>query len=431
MTSALARWLRPLAWATLVANVVLVVTGGAVRLTGSGLGCPTWPRCTESSFTPHGAMSLHAAIEFGNRLLTFVLVAIAVATFLAAWGSPRRDVRVLAFVLALGIPAQAIIGGVTVLTDLNPWVVSFHLLCSLAMIGLSVLFLHRLSRPRVGPAARGPVVVLAWLVFAAAWVVLYLGTVVTGSGPHAGDEDAVRNGLDPLQVSQLHADVVFLFLGLSIGLYFAVRALGLSTRPLRWLLVVIVLQGAVGFVQYFTDLPVVLVAFHMLGAALVSAASYVGAGGGTGAGWSGLVGAGAAVSLSRFLPPKPCQAHRSPRLTPSSRKFSTGGSEAQRKTVDVTSHGTHVRDPVGAVARAVHGGAFPGAGPAARRARSSIRPAPSAGLVPSRGPDGLRRPCPGRHARPARPGQAHRHLADPTARARLRTAEPRQVRDPW
>src|SRR6185436_13874662 len=142
VTSALARWLRPLAWATLVANVVLVVTGGAVRLTGSGLGCPAWPRCTESSFTPHGAMSLHAAIEFGNRMLTFVLVAIAVAAFLAAWGSPRRDVRVLAFVLALGIPAQAIIGGVTVLTDLNPWIVSFHLLVSLAMVCLSVVLIR-------------------------------------------------------------------------------------------------------------------------------------------------------------------------------------------------------------------------------------------------------------------------------------------------
>jgi cytochrome c oxidase assembly protein subunit 15 len=270
VTAALAPWLRPLAWATLVANVVLVVTGGAVRLTGSGLGCPTWPRCTESSFTPHGALDVHAAIEFGNRLLTFVLVAIAVATFVAAWGSLRRDVRVLAFVLALGIPAQAIIGGITVLTDLNPWVVSFHLLCSLAMIGLSVLFLHRLSVPFVGPA-RGPVVRLAWLVLGSAWVVLYLGTVVTGSGPHAGDEDAVRNGLDPLQVSQLHADSVFLFLGLAVGLYFAVRSLGLSTRPLHWLLAVIVAQGALGFVQYFTDLPVVLVAFHMLGAALVSA----------------------------------------------------------------------------------------------------------------------------------------------------------------
>jgi cytochrome c oxidase assembly protein subunit 15 len=267
----LAPWLRPLAWATLVANVVLVVTGGAVRLTGSGLGCPTWPRCTESSFTPHGELTMHAAIEFGNRMLTFVLVAIAIVTFVAAWSSRRRDARLLAFVLALGIPAQAIIGGFTVLTDLNPWVVSFHLLCSLAIIGLSVLFLHRLSVPFAG-AARGPVVVLAWLVFASAWVVLYLGTVVTGSGPHAGDEDTVRNGLDPLQVSQLHADFVFLFLGLSLGLYFAVRALGLSTRPLRVLLVVIVLQGGIGFVQYATDLPLVLVGLHMLGAAVVSAA---------------------------------------------------------------------------------------------------------------------------------------------------------------
>jgi heme a synthase len=272
VTAALARWLRPLAWATLVANVVLVVTGGAVRLTGSGLGCPTWPRCTDESFTPHGALTAHAAIEFGNRLLTFVLVAIAVATFLSAWGSPRRDVRVLAFVLALGIPAQAIIGGVTVLTDLNPWVVSFHLLCSLAIIGLSVLLLHRLSHPAPAVVARGPAVVLAWLTFASAWVVLYLGTVVTGSGPHAGDEDAVRNGLDPLQVSQLHADSVFLFLGLALGLFFAVRAVGLPTRPVAVLLGAIVTQGAVGFVQYATDLPIVLVAFHMLGAALISAA---------------------------------------------------------------------------------------------------------------------------------------------------------------
>ena len=266
----LGRYLRPLAWATLVANTVLVVTGGAVRLTGSGLGCPTWPRCTDSSFTPHGELDVHSAIEFGNRLLTFVLVAIAVATFLAAWSSSRRDVRLLAFVLALGIPAQAVIGGITVLTDLNPWVVSFHLLCSLAMIGLSVLFLYRLAGPPP-VVSRGPLVALAWVVFFAAWVVLYLGTVVTGSGPHAGDQDVARNGLDPLQVSQLHADSVFLFLGLTAGLYFAVRAAGLSLRPLHVLLGVIVLQGAIGFVQYATDVPIVLVGIHMLGAAFVSA----------------------------------------------------------------------------------------------------------------------------------------------------------------
>ena len=275
-----ARWrwqesVRPLAWATLVANCGLVVTGGAVRLTGSGLGCPTWPRCTDESFTPHGALDLHEAIEFGNRMLTFVLTAIAVATFASAWMTGRRDLRLLALALALGIPAQAVIGGITVLTDLNPWVVSFHLLCSLAIIGLAVLFIRRIDQPAPEPA-RGPTVVLAWVTFAAAWVVLYVGTVVTGSGPHAGDVDAPRNDLDPLQVSQLHADAVFLFVGLTIGLLLAVHAVGGTAeakRAVAVLLGVELAQGTIGFVQYFTDLPVVLVGFHLLGAALVSAAA--------------------------------------------------------------------------------------------------------------------------------------------------------------
>ncbi len=265
---------RALAWATLVANVVLVVTGGAVRLTGSGLGCPTWPRCTDESFTPHGALDVHAAIEFGNRLLTFVLVAVALLTFFAAWQTGRRELRRLAVLLGLGIPAQAVIGGITVLTDLNPWVVSFHLLVSLAIIGASVLLLHRIDRPN--PSARtGPVVTLAWITLAAGWLVLYVGTIVTGSGPHAGDRSSPRNGLDPLQVSQLHADVVFLFVGLTVGLLLAVRALALGPsvqRAVAALLAVEVSQGAIGFVQYFTDLPIVLVGFHLLGAALVSAA---------------------------------------------------------------------------------------------------------------------------------------------------------------
>ena len=268
-----ARYVRPLGWATLVANCGLVITGGAVRLTGSGLGCPTWPRCTDESFTPHGALDLHEAIEFGNRMLTFVLTAIAVATFVSAWATGRRDLRLLALGLALGIPAQAVVGGITVLTDLNPWVVSFHLLCSLAIIGLAVLFLRRIDQPAPEPA-RGPVVALAWVTFAAAWVVLYIGTVVTGSGPHAGDVDAPRNDLDPLQVSQLHADAVFLFVGLTIGLLLAVRAAGGTQEARRAVVVLLCVelaQGTIGFVQYFTDLPEVLVGFHMLGAALVSA----------------------------------------------------------------------------------------------------------------------------------------------------------------
>ena len=268
------RSVRPLGWATLVANIGLVVTGGAVRLTGSGLGCPTWPRCTDESFTPHGELDFHEAIEFGNRMLTFVLTAIAVATFVSAWMTGRRDLRLLALGLGLGIPAQAVVGGITVRTDLNPWVVSFHLLCSLAIIGLAVLFLRRIDQPAPEPA-RGPAVALAWVTFAAAWVVLYVGTVVTGSGPHAGDADSPRNDLDPLQVSQLHADAVFLFVGLTIGLLFAVHAAGGTTeakRAVAVLLGVELAQGTIGFVQYFTDLPEVLVGFHMLGAALVSAA---------------------------------------------------------------------------------------------------------------------------------------------------------------
>jgi heme a synthase len=268
-------WLTGWAWASIVSNCVLVVTGGVVRLTGSGLGCPTWPRCTDESFTPHGAYNIHSAIEFGNRMLTYVLVAVAVATFVAAWQHGRRDLRRLALVMALGIPAQAVIGGITVLTDLNPWIVSFHLLCSLAIIGVAVLFLHRIPHPAPAVPPRGAVVGLAWAVFASAWAVLYVGTVVTGSGPHAGDAGSARNGLSPLQMSQLHADLVFLFVGLTLGLLFAVLATGApaATRSaVVVLLAVEVAQGAIGFVQYFTDLPIVLVGFHMLGAALISAA---------------------------------------------------------------------------------------------------------------------------------------------------------------
>ncbi len=276
MLTNLDRHLRPLAWASLVANVVIVVTGGAVRLTGSGLGCPTWPRCTEESFTPHGELTLHAAVEFGNRLLTFVLVAVAVATFVAAWQSRRRELRLVALGLALGIPAQAVIGGITVLTDLNPWIVSFHLLCSMAMIGLAVVFLRLVDTDGPLPPATAPrpVRALAWSTFAAGWAVLYVGTIVTGSGPHAGDEESPRNGLDPLQFSQLHADLVFLLLGLTIGLLFVLAATGASAtarKAATLLLVTELAQGTIGFVQYFTDLPILLVGFHMLGAALISA----------------------------------------------------------------------------------------------------------------------------------------------------------------
>ena len=271
------RWMHPLAVSSLVVNIVIVVTGGVVRLTASGLGCPTWPRCTDKSFVPHQELGLHGAIEFGNRMVTFLLAAVAIATFVAALRYGRRSVVRLSVVLALGVPAQALVGGVTVLTDLNPWIVAFHLLVSMAMIGVSVLLLRRL-REGDGPPVPTVPGALVWLVrttFAAGWAVLYLGTVVTGSGPHAGDIDAPRNGLDPASLSQLHTDAVFLLVGLTIGSLYALRASGAPERAVRaagTLLVVELAQGLVGFVQYFSGLPVVLVGFHLLGSALVSAA---------------------------------------------------------------------------------------------------------------------------------------------------------------
>lgn len=264
-----ARWAG---WASVVANIGIVVTGGAVRLTGSGLGCPTWPRCTDESFRPHGELEFHSAIEFGNRLLTFVLVAVAVLLFVAALRTRRRELVRISVVLGLGIPMQAVIGGITVLTDLNSWIVSLHLLLSLLLVAISVRFLQVLDRPV--PAVRGPAVALAWGTFATAWVVFYLGTVVTGAGPHAGDASTERNGLDPAQWSQLHADAVFLLLGLTIGLVVTLlvqRAPRQAVQAALVLLGIELAQGVIGFVQYFTDLPVLLVGLHLLGAAVLSA----------------------------------------------------------------------------------------------------------------------------------------------------------------
>ncbi|MDN5852437.1 MAG: COX15/CtaA family protein [Actinomycetia bacterium] len=267
---------RGLAIANLVANIGIVVTGGAVRLTGSGLGCPTWPRCTDDSLTPHAELGIYGVIEFGNRLLTYVLVAIAIATWFAIlrWRPMRRHCLLVATGIALGIPFQGVIGGITVLTDLNPWVVSLHMLLSMALIAGATVLLIWVRRPygeagdRIAPGAARQLVALTYI---ALWVTLYIGTIVTGSGPHAGDLDARRNGLDPADMSQLHADAVFVLLGLSIGCVLVFRALRLPPQAPSVFLAVALAQGLVGFVQYFTDLPVALVATHMLGAAVLVA----------------------------------------------------------------------------------------------------------------------------------------------------------------
>lgn len=259
---ALRRW----AVASLVVNLVIVVTGALVRLTDSGLGCPTWPRCTELSYVAHPELGYHGAIEFGNRLLTFVLVIVALLTWLTAMlyrehGQPRMDVVLLTTVMALGIPAQAVIGGITVLTHLNPFLVALHLIVSFLLIALSVALIRR-TRNVAAVEVRPAPAVLARVTFALMWLVVWLGTVVTGSGPHAGDEHAARTGFDPQLVTQLHASAVYLLVAATIACVVLLRI-----RAALALLAAELLQATVGIAQYHLGLPVWLVALHLLGAA--------------------------------------------------------------------------------------------------------------------------------------------------------------------
>jgi cytochrome c oxidase assembly protein subunit 15 len=258
-----------------IANGLIVVTGGLVRLTGSGLGCPTWPRCTDESFVATPELAGHGVVEFGNRLLTFVLALTAITVVVVVWRSARRDLRGMAVLSFLGIPTQALLGGVTVLTGLNPWTVAAHFLVSMVLVAVATTLWLRSREPGVGaPLLRRPFVLLVTGIAAVTAVVLVLGTVVTGSGPHSGDPEAGRTGLDPQLVSQLHADAVFLLIGLTVALLVALHATDSPDRvrrAARDLLVVQLAQGVVGYVQYFTDLPIALVLLHMLGAVLITA----------------------------------------------------------------------------------------------------------------------------------------------------------------
>jgi heme a synthase len=260
--------LRRLALASVIANVVIVVTGGAVRLTGSGLGCPTWPSCTDRSLTPTRQYAAHGLIEFTNRQLTFVLVAVVLATLAAAL--LRRQERGLALLLAASIPAQAVLGGITVLTRLNPWTVAAHFLLSIGIIAVAFLLWWRVREPapRTRPAASG-ILGTGWLLAGITAAVLVAGTVVTGSGPHAGDKGAThRIHIAPSSVAQLHADLVMLLIGVSVGLVLLAGG-GPVRRAGWWLLGIELAQGGIGYLQYFTHLPAVLVGIHMLGACLV------------------------------------------------------------------------------------------------------------------------------------------------------------------
>ena len=269
--------------ANLVAQMGLIVTGGAVRLTGSGLGCSTWPECEPGAFTPilHDATSIHPFIEFGNRTLTGVLAIIAIAVALLVVTDHRRSTgfRVLGLVPVVGVALQALIGGLSVLLDLHPGVVGAHLLISMALVAASAVLLYRRGEGD-GPAVRlVPLraVSISRALGVTAAVVLALGVVVTGAGPHGGDDDvAFRFAIDPVLVAKLHAGAVWIFLALLIALVVVLRRSGAPARARRAvfvLLVVTLAQGLTGYAQYLTGLPVVLVGLHMLGAALLTAAT--------------------------------------------------------------------------------------------------------------------------------------------------------------
>jgi heme a synthase len=263
----------------LVMNTVIVVTGGAVRLTASGLGCPTVPKCTDTSMVVTREMGVHGYIEFGNRMLTFVLTAAVAAAVVTAWRARRRDLRLLSGALFGGIVVQAVLGAVTVRTGLNPVTVMAHFLLSMGLIAVAA-YAHDVARgPRTATTlvVRSEIRVGTRLLVAVVAAVLFLGTVVTGTGPHSGDKKAShRLPFDLADVTHAHADLVFVLLGLLVGLIVALRATGAPAPVLRRavvLLGVALAQGLVGFTQYLTDLPVALVGVHVLGAALVWIAS--------------------------------------------------------------------------------------------------------------------------------------------------------------
>ena len=268
--------------ALVVLQVGIIVTGGAVRLTGSGLGCPTWPQCVSGSISPvkHQAQgTLHSWIEFGNRLLTVVLVIVIIASVIGAyrWGKGRSDwkmIRLLAWTQVFGIVAQIVLGGITVLTKLNPFTVSAHFLLSIVLIPTTLSLRERIfakARTQVLPTTK----LLIRLVTVVSVIVITLGTVGTGSGPHAGDAQAKRYHIDPRLISWLHADTVIALFGLTIALYLVIKVSepldvrSFIGKKVLLFLAICLAQGAIGYIQYFTHLPEALVAAHLLGAGLL------------------------------------------------------------------------------------------------------------------------------------------------------------------
>ena len=272
--------IRLFAWLSFIAQTTIIATGGAVRLTGSGLGCPTWPTCTPDSLITTPEMGIHGIIEFGNRLMTGVVGIIALVVFVLVWRirAERRDLFTLAFIVGAGIVAQAIVGGITVWTGLNPFIVGFHYVSSLLLVCVCAAFLVRMDAPP-GPRERAVPGWYAGLTHATTAVLaltIVFGVLTTGSGPHSGDADAGRNGFDSELFQHVHAWPGYALLALTVVLLVAAWRLRLPTiRALVLLLVVELVQVAVGLYQARNGLPPLAVGVHMVLAALTAAAMTV------------------------------------------------------------------------------------------------------------------------------------------------------------
>jgi cytochrome c oxidase assembly protein subunit 15 len=266
------KWLTAILRILLVFQTGIVLTGGVVRLTGSGLGCPTWPECTDNSYTPvEGQIEgFKSWIEFGNRLLTFALVLACALAILAVLISKRKDLRLLVLGQFAGIFGQAILGGITVLTDLNPLPVAGHFILSIILIAgaQSLLTKSRTSYTRI-KLGRDSLHLLSRSHVVLTFVVIVMGTLVTGSGPHAGDVSAPRFNFDVRTVAWIHADIVIALLGLSLAYLISSTTHATTKRLLKFFFLAALFQGSIGYLQYFLGLPEVTVAAHMLGSTLV------------------------------------------------------------------------------------------------------------------------------------------------------------------
>ncbi|MFI8339641.1 heme A synthase [Streptomyces sp. NPDC085639] len=271
------RTVQRAALAALVMSVVIVVTGGAVRLTGSGLGCDTWPKCTDDSLIVTQEQGFHGAIEFGNRMLTYVLsAAVGWAIIAARSAEPwRHSLTKLGWVQFFTVMANAVLGGITVLTGLNPYSVAGHFLLATALITVTTVTWQRTREGDGAPRPRvpGPVRKLSWALLATTLVLIAAGTVVTGSGPHAGDSSEIRRmPFDWDTTAHVHAVAAWVVCALAVAMWLVLRIVDApaDTRArARDLLVVLLAQGAIGYVQYATQVPEALVAAHMLGSCLV------------------------------------------------------------------------------------------------------------------------------------------------------------------